>query len=67
MASTYSAIVCPHCGCCATEDYYYSTDETLIWCYRCGYSYQKTIDHWKDENTPVFQENEYKGHVSKTE
>ncbi|GGB34199.1 hypothetical protein F3157_05070 [Virgibacillus dakarensis] len=62
MASTYSAIACPHCGCCATEDYYYKTWEKFIWCYRCGYSYEKTIDYWKNANEPVYSEREYKGH-----
>lgn len=61
MASTYSAIACPHCGCCATEDNYYKIGELFIWCYRCGYTYEKIIDYW-NENEPVFLEKEYKGY-----
>ncbi|WP_249869973.1 hypothetical protein [Oceanobacillus saliphilus] len=61
MASTYSAISCPHCNCCATKDDYYKTGEKFILCYRCGYSCSRTFDYLNG-NEPVYQENEYKGH-----
>src|SRR5699024_4987953 len=43
------------------EDNYYKIGELFIWCYRCGYAYEKTIDYWKG-NEPVFLEKEYKGY-----
>lgn len=61
MASTYSAIACPHCGCCATEDDYYKSDEKLVWCYRCGYTFYRTIVNWVD-NRAIFDETVYEGH-----
>lgn len=61
MASTYSAIACPHCSCCAMEDCYYKIGERFIQCYRCGYTYIKIINYW-NENTPLFMEKEYKGY-----
>ncbi|SFB30536.1 hypothetical protein SAMN04488072_11481 [Lentibacillus halodurans] len=61
MASVCSAIACPHCGCCATEDDHYKTGEKFIWCYRCGYSYYKTIDH-VENHVPIYSETVYEGH-----
>ncbi|RYG73347.1 hypothetical protein EU245_06555 [Lentibacillus lipolyticus] len=61
MASIYSGIACPHCGCCATEDDYYKTGEKFIWCFRCGYSFYRTIDYF-DGNNPVYNETEHEGY-----
>ncbi|HLR51518.1 MAG TPA: hypothetical protein VK072_01405 [Candidatus Avamphibacillus sp.] len=62
MASNYSAIACPHCNCCATEDDYYKTGEKFICCFRCGYNYEKIITSWKGDAEPVFTEKEQKGY-----
>jgi len=61
LASTYSAIACPHCGCCATQDYYYKTLEKFIYCFRCGYNYEKIITSWEG-NKPIFTQKEQKGY-----
>ena len=42
MSSVVSETTCPHCGRQhAMSDYNYRTDEESIFCYDCGYSYQK--------------------------
>lgn len=61
MASICQAIACPHCGCAATEDEYYKIGEKFIWCFRCGYSYYKTINY-EDDNDAVYNELAYEGH-----
>ncbi|TFJ91997.1 hypothetical protein [Lentibacillus salicampi] len=61
MGSICQSIACPHCGCSATEDDYYKTGERFIWCFRCGYTYYKTIDYTVGDVTP-YNETEYKGH-----
>lgn len=60
MASFLSAIACPHCGCCSTEDDYYKLGEKFIWCFRCGYYYEKAV-HLNESDEWVYSEKEYKG------
>ncbi|GAB3798460.1 hypothetical protein [Virgibacillus kimchii] len=63
MASIIQAIACPHCNCSATEDFYYKMGEKFIWCFRCGYYYEKIQDYYdSDKNKIYYKENEYQGY-----
>lgn len=62
MASTISAIACPHCGCCATLDDQYKLDNKIIWCFRCGYYYEKVTKYIGDTDEFCIEENEYEGY-----
>jgi len=63
MASIIQAIACPHCSCCATEDFYYKMGDKFIWCFRCGYYYEKTQAYYDSEKNKIyFKENEYIGY-----
>ena len=62
MASIYTAVPCPHCDCCATEDHHYKTDEKFIFCFRCGYNYKKTLIPCQQNDCLVFSEKELKGY-----
>lgn len=50
MGSVLSEMECPSCGFeHATSDFYYKTREEYIFCTRCGFSEQTTIDRKKSK------------------